>query len=199
MHVRGRTWTISRYTSIPSRPIRFLLCLFAMPPCASSTQSSAMCLLQIVSICFAGTTSEDHMTAVIGGDPDNIKCSSFGGSMRRFRDGINLVLPGCDRDQLYFGALLLVSADYPAAGQFTGTKESVSARSACSNSFLCINLPRASPRFFCRHCYVSQSNRMELVNFMKGDLPVQEPRAAHGGHFRRGCKEDTVCWSLEEG
>lgn len=45
--------------------------------------------------------------------------------MRRFAIGINLKLPGCDPDRLYFGALLLVSADYPAAGQFCGTMESV--------------------------------------------------------------------------
>ena len=113
---------------------------------------SFLSCFQIVSICLASTTSTAHMTEIIGGDLENENCSSFGGSMRRFKMGINLTIPNHDPDRVYFGALLLVCADFPAAGQFCGTKESVSAR------------------YFCRHCYVSQSNRCEIVNYMQGDL-----------------------------
>ena len=125
--------------------------------------------IQIVSICLASTTASAHMTAVIGGephlDPALDACTSFGGSMRRFAHGINLRLPGQDRHRLYYGALLLVSADYPAAGQFCGTMESVSAT------------------HFCRHCYVAQQHRTEVVNFLKGDLPFCRFRT-HEAHLR---------------
>ena len=113
---------------------------------------SKLCVFQIASICLGSTTATAHMTMVVGGDLSNENCPSFGGCMRRFAHGIKLVLPRQDPDRLYFGALLLVSADFPAAGQFCGTKESVSAR------------------HFCRHCYISQDNRTQVVNYMKGDL-----------------------------
>ena len=95
--------------------------------------------------------------------------------MRRFSVGIKLKLPGCDPDRLYFRALLLVSADYPAAGQFCGTMESVSAT------------------HFCRHCYVSQPHRTEVVNFMKGDLQFCRLRT-HEAHLADICR---VCDGAE--
>ena len=111
--------------------------------CLSWCELSCL-LFQICSICLASTTTTAHMTKVIGGDLGDDMCSSFGGSMRQFSTGINLTLPDLAPDRVYYGALLLVSADFPAAGQFRVT--------------------------FVDHCYISQTNRCEVVNFMKGDL-----------------------------
>ena len=108
------------------------------------------------------------MTNVIGGNVEDENCSSFGGCMRRFKNGVQLALPNQDPNRLYFGALLLVSADFPAAGQFCGTKESVSAR------------------YFCRHCYISQENRTQVVNYMKGDLAFCRFRT-HESHMGDIC------------
>lgn len=110
--------------------------------------------MQIASICLSSVTNQAHMTKVIGGDVNNVdtngnhRCTSFGGSMRRFRSGVVLRLPGQPADIEYRGALLHATADYPAAGQLCGTMEST--RSTFINLFNFISIIL---KYLCSQCH----------------------------------------------
>lgn len=77
----------------------------------------------IVTICFSSVMAKEHAWHVLGGHPDNPKCSSLGGTCRRMWPGDEFVT---DDDKVYFsnidpsirdpskpvvGGLILVTAD----------------------------------------------------------------------------------------
>jgi hypothetical protein len=109
-----------------------------------------------VSICFSQVVAKVHLWDVIGGDPNNPDCSSFGGSMRRmWHDTPGEVLfPEIDpsiRDpsEPVVGAMLIASGDGISRAQWACTFESSRAN------------------FFCPLCDVHKSDRAKYHDFIR--------------------------------
>ena len=66
---------------------------------------------------------------VIGGDPTNNKCTSIGGSMRRYHAGVELQTP--DGLQKFKGGIYGSKADNPQHSNFLSTMETATATAPC--------------------------------------------------------------------
>jgi len=110
--------------------------------------------IQIACVVLAKTISEKHMPFIVGGDLDNEKCSSIGGSLRRMNKGVVMTLPGQGLPRLYYGAFLCFCGDFISSAQVSGTKESP-----------------ASAHRFCRTCMcVHGENSVDVIDFC-GQVP----------------------------
>ena len=78
--------------------------------------------LFMVSCAFAKDVKDVGIHLVIGGDVDNIACTSFGGSMRRFHKGLPMLTP--EGAKVFHGGCWTNIADNPQQNNFLSTKES---------------------------------------------------------------------------